>query len=182
MDTMAHLHVRSDRLIEAIALVISETEKRGQRPTQYDVVKTLFLADRAHLNDYGRPVTFDNYVAMKHGPVPSRAYDMLKDPSGTYPWRRQEVPGSRHFAFYDAKNEPDLDVLSPSDIEALKSALDLVLRLGFARIQKLTHDDAAYEAAWGEGRSRSAPMDLALLFETPDADAAEHVAFLSRHQ
>jgi len=72
--------------------------------------------------------------------------------------------------------------LAPSDFDALQTALDLVLRLGFARVQELTHKDPSYKAAWGEGLSRNARMDFALLFDTPDADAAEHVAFLSRHQ
>lgn len=63
-----------DRILEAILFLIG----RSSSLSQYEIVKSLFLADRTHLNTYGRPITFDNYVAMEHGPVPSLAYDALK--------------------------------------------------------------------------------------------------------
>ena len=64
---------------EAILHVIREADRRNIRVTQFEILKTLFLADRAHLNRYGRPITFDEYVAMQDGPVPSLAYDVLKE-------------------------------------------------------------------------------------------------------
>ena len=44
---------------------------------QYKIAKAIFLADVSHLNQYGRPVTYDNYVAMRFGPVPSKTYELL---------------------------------------------------------------------------------------------------------
>ncbi|HBP60233.1 MAG TPA: hypothetical protein DD668_11675 [Alphaproteobacteria bacterium] len=45
---------------------------------QYKIAKAIFLADVGHLNKFGRPITYDNYVAMKFGPVPSKTYDLLR--------------------------------------------------------------------------------------------------------
>ena len=58
----------TDRIIAAIAVVIKEARQANAVVTQYDILKALFLADRAHLNKFGRPITFDNYVAMKDVP------------------------------------------------------------------------------------------------------------------
>src|SRR6266446_7375344 len=73
------MHPNQGRIVEAILFIFAEACERKIAVTQYDIVKSLFLADRAHLNKYGRPITFDNYVAMEHGPVPSTAYNFLKE-------------------------------------------------------------------------------------------------------
>ncbi len=59
------------KILEAISYVIAEGRRRCLLVEQYDILKTLFLADKSHLNKFGRPVTFDNYFAMRAGPVPS---------------------------------------------------------------------------------------------------------------
>ena len=64
---------RPDKASEAIDLIARA------RPgiTQYFIGKLLYLADKAHFLDWGRPITFDRYVAMVHGPVPSAVRNML---------------------------------------------------------------------------------------------------------
>jgi len=44
----------------------------------HKVFKILYLAERAHLVKYGRPIVGDTYMAMKYGPVPSFIYDAFK--------------------------------------------------------------------------------------------------------
>lgn len=41
------------------------------------LLKLLYLADRKALGEMGRPITFDRYVSMPHGPVLSRTYDVM---------------------------------------------------------------------------------------------------------
>src|SRR5260370_34242127 len=91
------------KILAAIAYVIAFGETRKLGVTQYDILKTIFLADKAHLNKYGRPITFDNYVAMRAGPVPSLAYDLLKEKQSkinqvritSLPWKRPGATGGR---------------------------------------------------------------------------------------
>ncbi|WP_409530306.1 Panacea domain-containing protein [Shinella sp.] len=45
---------------------------------RFHALKTLYYADRAHLQRYGRPITGDRYIAMENGPVPSYAYNAVK--------------------------------------------------------------------------------------------------------
>ena len=78
IEMVTGMTVSIEKSLAAICHVIGLAEKSEYQLTQYDIVKTLFLADRQHLNEFGRPITFDNYVAMTHGPVPSCSYDLLK--------------------------------------------------------------------------------------------------------
>lgn len=181
-----------DKIVEAILHVIHDSVRRRRPVTQYDIVKTLFLADRAHLNDYGRPVTFDMYSAMKHGPVPSAAYDFLKEKQNVIrrygralPWSRRPAPevSRKSFIYYAPTREIDEDILSPSDLDVLSDALVTVQSLGFGQIRKLTHEDAAYVDAWedqGDANS-SYSMSYALLFDVPNDERARDLSFLSRH-
>ena len=68
-----------NKILDTICFVIAEARERSKSVDQYDIVKTIFLADKKHLNKYGRPITFDNYHAMKFGPVPSLTYNFLKE-------------------------------------------------------------------------------------------------------
>ena len=180
-----------DKIIAAISYIISEANAGGEVVTQYDIVKSLFLADRSHLNKYGRPVTFDNYVAMKDGPVPSCAYDLLKDDPEAVrrgnihiPWDRSPAPHISHRAFvFDIPTDRvSVDALSPSDIEELRAALTVIKSLGFQQVRRLTHEDQAYIEAWDEeGDAKRYPMSYSLLFDVPNSSAAEALAFLSKH-
>ena len=176
------------KIVAAICFVIAEAAKSGQKPTQYEIVKTLFLADKKHLNTYGRPITFDNYCAMNHGPVPSLAYDLLKGDATTIkkhglkklPWTKNK--GERTTFRYTVTKACSTDALSPSDEEALSGAWGVIQSLTFSQIRQLTHNDPAYAEAWsGDDNRQSHPMSLALLFETPNYEAAESISFLSKH-
>ncbi len=189
---MAHaMKANMPRITEAVLYIINEAARLGLKVTQYDIVKSLFLADEDHLNRYGRPVTFDNYVAMPNGPVPNKSYDLLKENAdvvrevgGRVPWSRRPAPdlGKGCFVFENPSREPDEDVLSPSDMKALGRALETVKKLGFVEVRRLTHEHPAYIDAWRDNPTRkSFPMDYSKLFNAPDPVRAEELAFLSKH-
>lgn len=179
------------KIVEAILYVISDAEQRNFTVTTYDIVKTLFLADKSHLNKFGRPITFDNYVAMIHGPVPTTAYNFLKNDAYTLrqfrqplPWSSRPAPeiGKNLRAFYGPKREVAEDVLSESDVEEITRALTKIKSLDFKQIRRLTHEDPAYLDAWEDGSERAQfPMSLSLLFETPSVSEAADLAFFSKH-
>lgn len=179
------------KIVEGILFLVNLASQRKLELTQYDIVKSLFLADKSHLNKYGRPVTFDNYVAMEHGPVPSFAYSLLKrdcdvriyDPANL-PWERIEgahPTNPRVMYFKNPRRLHSAEVLSNSDVEALESAFATAKSLTFGQLRKLTHDDPAYIVAWGDGESQNAPMSYGMLFDTPDFEEAEQVQFASQH-
>lgn len=148
--------------------------------TQYYVGKVLFFADREHLLDWGRPITGDRYIAMEHGPVPSFVRDVLKDPSDEpdeiaddLGGRLEIRPDGNKRQVYSRRNEPaDFDLLSHSDREYLLTSLERYGSMSFGKLRALSHEDAAYSAAWAQA-GISNEMDVRLwLADLDDKDAA----------
>lgn len=173
------------KILEAILLLIEEAEARNFELTQYDIVKSVFLADERHLDEQGRPVTFDNYKAMEHGPVPDRTYDML---SPGFDWARLGLAGApwlrtaskRRKAFFTRPaRAANRRRLSGTDVDALVDALVRVKTLGFRKVRQLTHRHPAYLAAWGAGEAKSAHIDLRLIPGWRDPDLIDDLVFAS---
>jgi uncharacterized phage-associated protein len=169
-----------EKILEAIVFLIIRAGELSYEVTVYDLAKSLFLADRSHLNMWGRPVTFDNYVAMQHGPAPSTAYNFLKKPAMEVPWIRETTGSNECYRFV---GDYDFHELSASDKEVLSDALLTVRGLTFGQIRRLTHEDPAYINAWEDDGCKNAfPMSYALLFETPNEELAKELAFASENQ
>ena len=180
------------RIIAAISKAIAALQTHGRHASQYDIVKTLFLADREHLNEWGRPITYDNYKAMEHGPVPSVAYDLLKNNEfimrkhtiDVLPWTGTPVRGGHGKREYELNSPLDqwLHPLSESDLEALERAAANVSSMTFGQIRRLTHEDPAYLDAWPNGAQKGAyDMKLGLLFEAPNFERAAILEYQSEH-
>lgn len=128
--------------------------RRVPDPTFLRVVKVLYFADRKHLERYGRFITGDAYQAMKHGPVPSEVYTMLKAARlgrlGEGPFRVEERASNAGDVLpvpvVVPLVEPDLGALSESDLECLDAAIAEYGRKPVGELSRLSHD-AAWDAA-----------------------------------
>lgn len=178
------------RIVEAILFLIEEAARRGTYVTQYDIVKSLFIADTKHLNTHGRPVTFDNYVAMENGPVASEAYDMLKpkyDWKGAAgvadsPWHRRPSPVDGPNSYrYTANRSANLRKISKTDVQALEEGLTLVKELKFKGTKDFTHRHKAYEAAWRDNGGKAFDMNYNLLLDEHDPELIDELVDASRH-
>jgi uncharacterized phage-associated protein len=128
--------------VEAILYIA----KRSKDPTFHHIAKLFYFADLCHLERYGRFICGDRYVAMKHGPVPSGIYDMLK--------AARDGVGYLHFdeiahAFSVKENRlvvplrpSNLEWLSDSDIGCLDEAITNYDHLGFDELTRKSHDIA----------------------------------------
>ena len=160
--------------IEVILYVAS----RVKDPTFHRVSKILYFADKCHLSHYGTFICGDDYVAMKHGPVPSGIYDILKAVRGDGDFGMgDEAAGS--FTVEGGKavrplRDPKLDEFSESDREALDSAIAQYGRLSF---NELT--DASHDSAW-DAADENEFMDIAEIARaTPNSE--QLVAYVRDH-
>lgn len=141
-------------LIEAILYVAN----RVQQPTVMQVSKLLYLADVAHLSKYGRFITGDRYVAMRHGPVPSRSYDLMKTSNEAF-----ERPDTRSIR---PLRDADLDEFSESDLELLDEILRKHGRTSISQLRNICHDEAWKEvtengsAFENNEKPNSFPLDI----------------------
>ena len=129
--------------------VILYIAERAKEPDLYHIPKILYFADKNHLENYGRFICGDSYIAMKHGPVPSGVYDIIKDV------RLDRKP------FYDLnsketfvvngnlvipKRKANLEFFSKSDLKCLDVSINENECLSFGQLKYKSHD-AAYETA-----------------------------------
>lgn len=120
-------------------------------PNMYNALKVLYFADKAHLAKYGRLIYGDSYVAMRHGPVPSAAYDILKGargdgicPAGVSPADLFSIDTGHCIT---PRRDANLELLSESDLECLDGAIEEYGCLTFAGLQKRSHSDRAFQSS-----------------------------------
>lgn len=82
------------KAVQAAARLIHHS---GGEMNYLALMKLLYLADREALLRFGRPITGDRVVAMKHGPVLSRIYDLVSQ-------KKQEAPESKWHKFIPRPN------------------------------------------------------------------------------
>jgi hypothetical protein len=176
-----------DRILAAVLFLMNE----HPGITQYQIVKSIFFADEQHLNTYGRPVTFDNYVAMPRGPVPSLVLNLLKPPRAWEffaiygyepPWLCHLKPSRGGTAFeYYPQCKADMDALSSTDVAALREGLRTVRELSEAELDRRLHSHPAYKEAWQRRKNKlSVPMKAALLLRRErSSDVIGDLSYLS---
>lgn len=168
-EFMPMAHFDATKAVAATAYLVEHTGE-----SLYIVMKMMYLADKLHLERYGRFIAGDTYAAMKKGPVPSSTYDLFKHVRGEC----GPIPGgelARSVFEYGQGHalrvlqRPDYDELSESDIECLEATIGVWRNLGKWAVRDLSHDDA-----WGVSRDRlpehanSGPMfieDIASQFD-----------------
>jgi uncharacterized phage-associated protein len=153
----------------------------------HKLLKLLFFADKYHLNLYGRPIVGGMYYAAEYGPLNLPVYDILtKNPLAV-----EVIAGSDDVCDADgllafnvesryrvvAQRKPDSDLMSESDVEALKFASDKYGDLSFDDLTEASHAEPAYRKADGGQMSYEDFLD-----ESPDKrDKAADLAEASRY-
>jgi uncharacterized phage-associated protein len=135
----------AEKAIEVILYI----SKRAPVPDIIHVCKILYFADKYHLEEYGRFICGDAYIAMTNGPVPSGTYNLIKTVQNAIQSSHSDhaqssfgVDGWNVFPlreFYE-------DLFSSSDMECLDKAIAEYGSLDVGTLIDRSHDDA-YKAA-----------------------------------
>jgi uncharacterized phage-associated protein len=115
------------------------------------IMKVLYFADKYHLQEYGRLITGDKYIAMKDGPVPSGAYEIVKDVRGDgiveLSANTKQALRVEKRIFVKPQRDPILDYLSESDIECLDRAISEYANMPREELLEIAHDEQPYKEA-----------------------------------
>lgn len=163
--------------------------------TKLKAVKLLYLADRYHLFNYGRPITGDRYIAMDLGPVPEDAFQLISrliEPAEVSDSERDRALERlavyrgfmRRYAYpvLRARTAPDLNVFSESEIEALQAVTKEYGATPARALVDLSHGHRAYQRA-NAGRAAGSSADLPYEFFFEDApDSAQAIQLLAEHE
>jgi uncharacterized phage-associated protein len=137
-------HFDRDKALEVIVFIAQNLPKA----TLHSISKMLYLSDKYHLQDYGRLICGDKYIAMEYGPVPSAVYNMMKvadrRASIDVDWDEiiQEAISITKGREVVTKRACNLDLLSESELECLQQAIAENGQKTFGQLTDLTHDDA----------------------------------------
>lgn len=118
------------------------------------LMKLLYLADREALLGLGRPITFDSYVSMDHGPVLSQTLNLLHGESqSSGPWEK---------SISSPENNEVALVYDPG-VESLSDAEEQVVRAVFERFGKMSRWDIRDEThelpEWQDPRGSSIKIE-----------------------
>ena len=137
-------HFDRDKALEAILFIA----KSLQEPTFHSISKMFYLSDKLHLQEYGRLICGDRYIAMEYGPVPSAIYGMMKVAAKKetidVDWDEiiQEALDVRQGREIIAKRECDIDMLAESEVECIKQTIAQYGSKSFGELTDITHDSA----------------------------------------
>ncbi len=120
----------ADKAVAAAAYVTRKKDDR--RISIFELLKTMYAAEREALATWHRPITGDSFCSMPKGVVLSRTYDLMKGRvMGT---NSDMVKWSQHFSPREGNDvrllaEPDYEYLSKRETEALDKAARLIASL-----------------------------------------------------
>ena len=139
--------------------------------TKMKLFKLLYFADKRHLLTCGRPIIGDRYLKMDYGPVPSRAYNLIKHDDLAKPEDQELfddyllVKGDK----IECIAAPNLGHLSVTDLEVFNEVVRDYGQLTAGQLSKISQREIAWENA-----ELNSEMDYRLLFaKQPGTEAIE---------
>lgn len=172
MSQRIRFREKKDKILESILYLVHT----GKELDQYRVGKIFYLADREHFRRFGRPITFDKYVAMANGPVPSITYDIIKGNkvSGIngddLPFQIEAVENIYYVSA--PKRGINRGLFSKSDLVVFDDIIDRFGNWSFKSLFDYTHRDYAYTRAWDNRTAKAEEMRFEdFLAESPAKEA-----------
>jgi uncharacterized phage-associated protein len=161
---------REDKATQAAARLL---QLAGGKLNHMKLVKLLYLADRQALLQFGRPITFDWYVSMQHGPVLSFTLDKINDsqpPDGTSYWHR----------FISERRDHEVELLDTVPRDQLSPAEEQLLDAVWSEFGKMTQwelrDYSHSLPEWRDPKGSSLPIEIRDILVSEgftDSEAAE---------
>jgi len=165
------LRFREDRTTQAAARLL---RLRGAKMPYLSLIKLLYLADRKALLDLGRPISYDLFVSMPHGPVLSRTLDLITtepDPDRPSYWR-EYISEPKDYEVSLLKDPPN-DQLSPAIEEILDEVFRRYGHLDKWALRDYTHTLPEWEDP--EGSSVLIPVKEILIQQGVSPEDAEAI-------
>ncbi len=125
-----------EKATAAAALLLG---RRGGRMEYLHLIKLLYMAERESFRRYGRPIIGDEYVSMRHGPVLSITYNLIKEEkAGQDFWLKhiRQLPRSHEV---ELVKDPGRGALSEAEVEILEEIFKRYGRTNQWAVRDLTH-------------------------------------------
>jgi uncharacterized phage-associated protein len=126
------------------------------------LIKLIYLADRAFMDEYDEPMLMDRFVSMRLGPVDSRTYECVNE--GAEGWDEFISDRADHKVglVSGTLSVESLDELSDADIEVLATTWNKFGDMDQWALVKYTHDNCP---EWEDPDGSSNPIPYARIFK-----------------
>lgn len=116
-------------------------KRKGGSMSKGFLLKMLYLADRELLQKRGQPITGDQPVSMKNGPVLSKTYDLTKGGAVEHRayWEQHITNAPKGYTYVSLIKEPGTDYLSKTEIKILDEVFDKFHNLSWAQLVDYCH-------------------------------------------
>ena len=132
-----------EKAVEAILYIASKTPI----PDPKFICKILYFADRLHLEQFGRLIIGDSYIAMANGPAPYAIHYLLNSMIldinvGNTDIAKAvfDIERCGDLCLVKAKREAILDVFSSSDLYCLDDAISMYGKMNFNDLCSVSQD------------------------------------------
>lgn len=169
-----------EKLVAALCFFASNTKGLDK----LKAAKLLYFADKYHLIRYGSPILGDVYFHLDYGPVPSLALDIMNEALSPYrlniPQKNLEllktylkIDDAKPHPVFEARKQPDSDVLSESEMEALQETVKTYGNYSGPKLIDLTHREASWRKT-----GKNEQIDYRLFFEGEPNASSEALEYL----
>lgn len=159
------MNLQEEKIAQAAAYLV---RKRGQGYMSYmKLIKLLYLADRAALLKWGRPITFDKFASMPHGMVLSGTLGLINGDEDGPAWNSVFEPfGDREVRL---KKDPSTGKLSKAELKVLD---DIFAEFG-AKSRWELRDFTHTLPEWIDPNGSSIPVSVSDVLKFGDRTPAE---------
>ena len=142
------------KAIQAAAILLGA--ERSWQMGYYRLLKLLYLADRKHLKNTGRPILGGHAVAMDRGPLNSAVYDLIKQNHPDAPlWGRYFHVSGRNIELLRAASNGEL---SKKEIQTLLEVHGAFQECDDEEVGDATHGLPEYKGSYQKGTSTPIPL------------------------
>lgn len=153
------------------------TRRAGGTINILKLVKLVYLCDRMSMQQYASPITYDTYVSMDHGPVPSNALNLINGRLNDLAWNKwMEERGESHMVAVKMQGfvDKDLDELSAADLKIVDKIWGEFGDIEEWKLSRYTHQHCT---EWKHPGGSSTPIEeweifRALGWSRKDAESA----------
>ncbi len=118
------------------------------------LMKLFYFADFTHIKNYGAPITFDTYIHLEHGPIPSTIMNLVSSVENDIDHAllsdtlsvetrdgslQKRIVPTRQFA------EKDEKYFSPSELKIMKSVAERFADKSGKFIEDRSHEESAWK-------------------------------------
>ncbi len=168
--------MRGFNYIKAIQTLVFFAEKENGTINKMKAYKLIWLTDRWHLRNYGRPVLNDIYFALKFGAIPSNTKDLAE---GYFLTEEETELRNEYVKYgdfgnkltYTTEKNTDVTVFSQTDLEALELVYANFGHFSAFELSAISHDYPEWKKFENElilGTYSRFEMNYELFFENPN--------------